>query len=74
MRLSSLLHVCSALWVVSLVALLGGVYSAQAQPLSSAPEMLEDAELVDIQFVDALHGWAVGDRGAIWKTEDAGRH
>jgi photosystem II stability/assembly factor-like uncharacterized protein len=36
--------------------------------------MLDDAALVDVQFVDTLHGWAVGDRGAIWKTEDAGRH
>jgi photosystem II stability/assembly factor-like uncharacterized protein len=33
----------------------------------------EDAELVDVTFVDAQRGWAVGDRGAIWNTVDGGR-
>ena len=32
-----------------------------------------DARLNDICFVDAQHGWAVGDRGVIWSTEDGGR-
>jgi photosystem II stability/assembly factor-like uncharacterized protein len=35
--------------------------------------MLEDAELTDVAFVNADHGWAVGDRGAIWHTLDGGR-
>lgn len=47
---------------------------AQAEPRSSSPEMSEDAALTDVQFLDASFGWAVGDRGAIWKTEDGGRH
>lgn len=34
---------------------------------------LHDAELSDVQFVDAEHGWAVGDRGVVWRTEDGGR-
>jgi photosystem II stability/assembly factor-like uncharacterized protein/tetratricopeptide (TPR) repeat protein len=34
----------------------------------------EDAELVDITFADAAHGWAVGDRGVIWHTSDSGAH
>lgn len=33
-----------------------------------------DAELHDVCFVDASHGWAVGDRGVIWHTDDGGAH
>ena len=33
-----------------------------------------DARLNDLCFVDAEHGWAVGDRGVIWHTDDGGRH
>jgi photosystem II stability/assembly factor-like uncharacterized protein len=38
-----------------------------------ARQMLEDAELCDVAFVDAQRGWAVGDRGVIWHTADSGR-
>ena len=44
-----------------------------AQPDPSPPEMLHDAELTAVTFVDADRGWAVGDRGAIWHTTDGGR-
>jgi photosystem II stability/assembly factor-like uncharacterized protein len=37
-------------------------------------EMQEDAELTDVAFADARHGWAVGDRGAIFATADGGQH
>jgi photosystem II stability/assembly factor-like uncharacterized protein len=49
-----------------------------AQPNQSAvksrePSPIEDdANLNDIQFVDGRHGWAVGDHGVIWHSEDAG--
>ena len=33
-----------------------------------------DAQLTDVSFVDAEHGWAVGDRGTIWHTDDGGAH
>jgi photosystem II stability/assembly factor-like uncharacterized protein len=33
---------------------------------------LEDAELHDVRFANPLEGWAVGDRGAVWHTADAG--
>jgi photosystem II stability/assembly factor-like uncharacterized protein len=33
-----------------------------------------DARLNDLCFVDVQHGWAVGDRGAIWHTDDGGQH
>ena len=55
-----------ALWSLSLAAL-------AAEPLSSPSEMAEDAELTDVFFVDADRGWAVGDRGVIWHTDDGGR-
>ncbi|HEY1601070.1 MAG TPA: YCF48-related protein [Pirellulales bacterium] len=39
---------------------------------SLARSMLDDAELSAVTFVDTLHGWAVGDRGVIWRTDDGG--
>ena len=35
-------------------------------------EMLGDARLYDLCFVNPLRGWAVGDRGAVWTTYDGG--
>lgn len=52
----------------------GAISPLAAQPLSSPPEMLDDAELTDVFFLDADRGWAVGDRGVIWATRDGGRH
>ncbi len=40
----------------------------------STSQMLDDAELTDVFFLDPDQGWAVGDRGAILRTEDGGRH
>jgi len=37
------------------------------------PEWQDDADLASVCFVDALQGWAVGDRGVIWHTTDSGR-
>lgn len=45
--------------------------SFSADPLASQ-SMLSDARLADVCFVDLHHGWAVGDRGAIWHTDDGG--
>jgi photosystem II stability/assembly factor-like uncharacterized protein len=39
--------------------------------LSAAPTA-DDARLNDLCFVDARHGWAVGDRGVVWHTDDGG--
>ena len=47
---------------------------AGAEPPVSPPEMLNDAELTDVTFLDPDTGWAVGDRGVIWHTVDGGRH
>jgi photosystem II stability/assembly factor-like uncharacterized protein len=51
-----------------------GAAAALAQPLPSPAPMLADAELTSVCFVDADHGWAVGDRGVIWHTADGGRN
>jgi len=32
-----------------------------------------DARLWDVFFVDPQYGWAVGDRGVVWHTQDGGR-
>ena len=43
-----------------------------APPVTASP-IQDDANLHDVQFVDELHGWAVGDHGVIWQTADGGR-
>ncbi|MGI8978154.1 MAG: YCF48-related protein [Pirellulaceae bacterium] len=50
------------------------VHEVCAQPAASPPQMLADAELTSVCFVNADLGWAVGDRGAIWHTLDGGRN
>ena len=47
--------------------------SAAEGAAALGPAMFDDAELHDVTFVDADHGWAVGDRGAIWKTDNGGQ-
>ena len=47
--------------------------AAAGQP-PSATAMQNDAMLADVAFVDAVQGWAVGDRGVIWHTDDGGAH
>lgn len=44
-----------------------------AQESPSLPEMMDDAELTDVFFLDSDQGWAVGDRGVVLHTEDGGR-
>lgn len=66
---------CRALLAACAVGLglaLGG--ELRAQPESGPPEMLADANLADVCFLDPDRGWAVGDRGVIWRTDDGGRH
>ena len=33
-----------------------------------------DARLNDVCFVNVQHGWAVGDRGVVWHSDDGGLH
>ena len=46
--------------------------------LDTARQLVElwrkQATLRDVCFVDTQRGWAVGDHGAIWHTQDAGQH
>jgi photosystem II stability/assembly factor-like uncharacterized protein len=66
--------------IVRLLALAAIVFAAGqtdrslAQPHRFPEEFLRDAELTDVIFVDPDRGWAVGDRGVIWHTDDGGRN
>ena len=41
---------------------------------ATAPAPIQDdANLHDVQFLDGQIGWAVGDHGVIWRTDDGGR-
>lgn len=59
--------------------LLSSVFVGLASLLPAAraadcpPHLREDALLRDVFFLDAETGWAVGDRGAVWRTDDGGR-
>ena len=37
-----------------------------------ATPLQDDANLHDVQFVGQKIGWAAGDRGTVWKTDDGG--
>jgi photosystem II stability/assembly factor-like uncharacterized protein len=66
-------RVCPALaWAVLWMA--SSVPWVAAEPAAYPRPFLDDAELHDVTFVDPDRGWAVGDRGVIWQTEDGGRH
>lgn len=45
----------------------------QAQPTQPLAVMRDDARLRSITFIDPDRGWAVGDRGTVWRTVDGGR-
>ncbi|HYW79009.1 MAG TPA: YCF48-related protein, partial [Thermoguttaceae bacterium] len=57
------------------VALLALMITLQIHPTDPAASdtMRSDARLTDVCFVDLQCGWAVGDRGTIWHTDDGGR-
>ncbi|MGD0382761.1 MAG: YCF48-related protein, partial [Thermoguttaceae bacterium] len=60
-----------------------GIPTTPAAPLVPNPasdannrfpeSFMNDARLADICFIDGQYGWAVGDHGTIWHTEDGGR-
>ncbi len=59
--------------MAQVLALLWLAQAAGSEIASTPAEILEDAELHDVFFIDADRGWAVGDKGALWTTEDGGR-
>ncbi|TWT48839.1 YCF48-related protein [Botrimarina hoheduenensis] len=67
LRLTAILAGCA-------VALLAASRLAIAAPTPTLDEVLaEDATLNAIEMIDALQGWAVGDRGVILATDNGGR-
>ncbi len=72
LRFGFLFSLVTIAWSIALP----GSVSAQSvslNPRDHSP-MLEDARLHDVWFVDPLHGWAVGDRGVVWHTDDGGQN
>lgn len=57
---------------VSLLMLAVGARLAYGDDAIS-PSWRLDAELSAVEFVDPDHGWAVGDRGVVWRTDDGGK-
>jgi photosystem II stability/assembly factor-like uncharacterized protein len=72
-RLASLLTGC----VLCLLGITSPAASAEVELETSRARLFSslqsDAALADVFFVDRAHGWAVGDRGVIWRTRDGGR-
>lgn len=67
--------------VAGIVLSLGGTVRAQVVGQSTDPipspvasPQQDDANLNDVQFVGSQIGWAVGDHGVIWHTQDGGRN
>ncbi len=60
--------------LAAIVVIAGQAARSLAQPPRFPEEFLRDTELTDVFFVDPDRGWAVGDRGVIWHTEDGGRN
>lgn len=65
-------------WIV-LASVQAGICAAQAPGNPSSAEttlaaLSDDARLNDVAFVSSTIGWAVGDRGVIWRTADGGAH
>src|SRR6476660_7603126 len=46
--------------------------ASNSQPTPITRAFRNDATLNSLSFVNQSIGWAVGDRGVIWHTEDAG--
>ncbi|MGB6043727.1 MAG: YCF48-related protein [Pirellulales bacterium] len=72
----------AAVLLMSIGALSNGPLSAQQplppeNPVASSQLLValrHDAQLNDVFFLDRSRGWAVGDRGAIWRTLDGGQN
>src|SRR5579862_5211871 len=60
----------AALAVVLL--LISGADLSAAEPAVTPSPVQEDADLHDVRFIGSHVGWAVGDHGVVWRTEDGG--
>jgi photosystem II stability/assembly factor-like uncharacterized protein len=55
------------------VALFALLVAARAAADDAPIAWRQDAALNDVCFIDAEHGWAVGNCGIVWQTTDGGR-
>ncbi|QDU54148.1 YCF48-related protein [Aeoliella mucimassa] len=73
--LLAIFTLASPIYAQSLAAQLQSGRSRRANNAQTLDQVLaDDATLHDVTFVDAQHGWAVGDRGVILSTDDGGAH
>lgn len=78
--LAAVLHAASPMGRATFAQSLKQVVPGEAAPAvvgkEAPPPWLrlwqEDADLADVCFLDAQRGFAVGDRGVLWATDDAG--
>ena len=62
---------CIGRWISSCLIV---IFLASNSAVAEIPATwIEDAQLNDVQTVGLKHAFAVGEHGAIWKTEDGGR-
>ena len=77
MRLTRGRTIYAAACLSALLAQAAGAQTTPVNPLRThfnaqpRPEQ-DDAALHDVQLMGTKHGWAVGDRGATWRTDDGG--
>ncbi|WP_442483891.1 YCF48-related protein [Aeoliella sp. SH292] len=64
----------STLYAFALATLVLPSFLHAAPPATLSEVLATDATLRDVVFVDAQHGWAVGDRGVVLVTDDGGAH
>ncbi len=55
-----------------LVLMLLATLPGDSNALPGGPDAVGDARLNDIGFAGVRQGWAVGDRGVVWHTDDGG--
>ncbi|REJ96928.1 MAG: hypothetical protein DWQ29_00535 [Planctomycetota bacterium] len=72
MRCVAVVTICLYWWAGSVCGQTSLPLAPQAVSVHPAPEE-DDATLHDVQLVGERHGWAVGDRGGVWKTTDGGK-
>jgi photosystem II stability/assembly factor-like uncharacterized protein len=53
-------------------AVIAGAMASASDTVPIEKTLRDDAALADVFFTDARNGWAVGDRGVIWHTDDGG--
>ena len=71
-RSACLIAVCVVVMSMSAAAQPNRRLLSKPAARQSVSPLRDDANLHDVTFVGERRGWAVGDRGVIWRTDDGG--